>query len=109
MPWGKIKYLRSILWSLVIALTCVAFAAPALADKRVALVIGNSGYQNVPRLDNPRNDARLMADTLQGLGFQLIGNGPQLDLDKPAFDAVLQNFSKAVVGSDVALFYYAGH
>jgi caspase domain-containing protein len=109
MPWGKIKYLRSILWSLVVALTCVAFAAPALADRRVALVIGNSTYQNVPRLDNPRNDARLMADTLQGLGFQLIGGGPQIDLDKQAFDAVLQKFGNAVQGADVALFYYAGH
>lgn len=109
MPWGKIKDLKSIVGSLVVALTCVAFAAPALADKRVALVIGNSSYQNVPRLDNPRNDARLMADTLQGLGFQLIGGGPQVDLDKQAFDAVLQKFGNAVQGADVALFYYAGH
>src|SRR5262249_47431612 len=109
MPWGKIKYLKSIVWSLVVALTCVAFSAPARADKRVALVIGNSTYQNVPRLDNPRNDARLMADTLQGLGFQLIGGAAQIDLDKQAFDAVLQKFGNSVQGADVALFYYAGH
>jgi uncharacterized caspase-like protein len=109
MPWGRFKYLTSIVRSLVVTLTCVAFAAPALADKRVALVIGNSTYQNVARLDNPRNDARLMADTLQGLGFQLIGGAAQVDLDKPAFDAVLQKFGNAVQGADVALFYYAGH
>ena len=53
------------------------FASPAFADKRVALVVGNSAYQNVARLDNPRNDAKLMADTLKGLGFILVGNGAQ--------------------------------
>jgi xanthine/uracil/vitamin C permease (AzgA family) len=37
------------------------FAVPAAAEKRVALVIGNSAYQNVTRLDNPRSDAALMA------------------------------------------------
>lgn len=44
-----------------IALMLVAaiWQSPALADKRVALVIGNSGYQNVSRLDNPKNDAAL--------------------------------------------------
>ena len=42
----------------------LALAAPAAAEKRVALVIGNSAYQNVTRLDNPRNDAALMAETL---------------------------------------------
>ncbi|MGH6779619.1 MAG: caspase family protein [Bradyrhizobium sp.] len=84
-------------------------AGPARAEKRVALVIGNSGYQYVGHLDNPSNDARLMATTLKSLGFRLIGNGPQIDLDKAAFDGALQKFGNAVVGADVALFYYAGH
>ena len=87
----------------------VALAAPAAADKRVALVIGNSAYQNVTRLDNPRNDAALMAETLSGLGFTLIGGRAQLDLDKPAMDIAVQNFGRQVQGADVALFYYAGH
>jgi uncharacterized caspase-like protein len=72
-------------------------------------VIGNSAYQNVSQLDNPRNDAKLMADTLRGLGFTLVGNGAQVDLDKAAFDDVLQKFGNQLVGADVALFYYAGH
>ena len=84
-------------------------ASPALAERRVALVIGNSAYRNVSPLDNPRSDARLMADTLRGLGFTLVGNGAQVDLDKPAFDDVLQKFGNQLVGADVALFYYAGH
>ena len=90
-------------------LLALVFAAPALAEKRVALVIGNSAYQNVARLDNPRNDATLMAETLAGLGFTLIGGRAQLDLDKPAMDIAVQNFGRQVQGADVALFYYAGH
>jgi len=109
MQWAKLAPSRLKYFSLLIILTVVSIAEPALADKRVALVIGNSAYQNVTPLDNPRNDARLMAETLRDLGFSLIGNGPQVDLDKPGFDTALQKFGNAVVGADVALFYYAGH
>ena len=91
----------------ILGVACLS--APAFADKRIALVIGNSAYQNVARLDNPKNDAKLMAETLRGLGFTLIGNGAQVDLDKAAFDNVLQKFGNQLVGADVALFYYAGH
>ncbi len=77
--------------------------------KRVALVVGNGGYRNVDRLANPANDARLIASTLQAAGFTLVGGGPQLDLDKPHFDRVVQQFGAAVQGADVALFYYSGH
>jgi hypothetical protein len=99
------------LWafSLLGILLLLALPTPALAEKRVALVIGNSAYQNVTRLDNPRNDATLMAETLAGLGFTLIGGRAQLDLDKPAMDTAVQNFGRQVQGADVALFYYAGH
>jgi uncharacterized caspase-like protein len=95
--------------ALVAILAIIGVTAPAAADKRVALVIGNSAYQNVARLDNPRNDAVLMADTLGSLGFIMIGNGAQLDLDKPAMDLAVQNFGRQIQGADVALFYYAGH
>jgi Caspase domain/VHL beta domain len=79
-------------------------------EKRVALVVGMSGYQYIPALDNPRNDARLMAETLRGLGFELVGGAAQLDLDKPGFDKAVQDFGQMLAsGADVALFYYAGH
>jgi TPR repeat protein len=84
-------------------------ASPASAEKRVALVIGNSAYRNVSRLDNPSNDARLMADTLRKLGFTLVGGGAQIDLTKPQFETALQNFGDQAQGADVDLFYYAGH
>lgn len=97
-------------WKLLSALLFAAcFALPAAAEKRVALVIGNSAYQSVPRLENPGNDARLVAETLQRLGFTLVGGGAQVDLDKAAFDSAVQRFGSQLIGADVALFYYAGH
>ena len=103
----KLGKFALLLWAA--GLFALLSAAPAAAEKRVALVIGNSAYQNVPPLDNPVKDARLMADTLSGLGFILVGGGAQLDLDKPALDRVVQSFGREVMGADVALFYYAGH
>ncbi len=81
----------------------------ALAETRVALVVGNSAYRYVPSLTNPANDAKLMADTLAALGFNLVGGGVQLDLDKAGFDRAVQSFGQRLQGADVGLFYYAGH
>src|SRR6516164_2942460 len=102
MPWVNFNVLKLAFLFVVFGLSGLIFAEPEFAERRIALVIGNSAYRNVTPLDNPRNDARLMATTLQGLGFQLVGNGPQIDLDKAAFDAVLSNFGDAVLGADVA-------
>jgi hypothetical protein len=95
--------------TLAIALLSLLLIDPAIAERRIALVVGNSAYQNITRLDNPRNDATLMAETLAGLGFTLIGGRAQLDLDKAALDTDVQNFGRQIQGADVALFYYAGH
>jgi uncharacterized caspase-like protein len=95
----------AILGTIILALA----GTTALAEKRVALVIGNSAYKNVAPLDNPKNDAKLMASSLRELGFTLVGGSPQIDLDKPGFDDLLQKFGNELVGADVALFYYAGH
>jgi Caspase domain len=101
--WTRKCWLPATLWGLI------ALASPAAAEKRVALVIGNSAYQNITRLDNPSHDAELMGETLASLGFVLIGGHAQLDLDKSALDSSVQNFARQVEGADVALFYYAGH
>jgi TPR repeat protein len=92
-----------------IQLVAALAASPAWAEKRVALVIGNSAYRNVPRLDNPTNDAKLMAETLRNLGFTLVGGGAQVDLSKAQFESALQSFGDQAQGADVDLFYYAGH
>jgi hypothetical protein len=94
---------------LVLALGVALVGGPAKADKRIALIVGNSGYQNIPQLANPRNDASLMAETLRGVGFTLVGGRALIDLDKVSFDSAIQNFGNQLAGADVALFYYAGH
>lgn len=79
---------------------------PALAEKRVALVIGNSDYLDVPALENPRNDAEDVAAALKRLGFETTLS---LDSDRSAMQAAIDEFAGKVEGADVALFYYAGH
>jgi hypothetical protein len=96
-------------WIIAAFLLCAGMGSAAHAEKRVALVVGNSAYRTVPTLPNPDADARLMSDTLLKLGFFVVGGGAQLDLDKAGFDQALQAFGKELIGADVALFYYAGH
>jgi hypothetical protein len=103
----RLYFPTGLLPAVVVAAMCLT--TPAQADKRVALVVGNSAYKNVTPLDNPRNDARLMADTLRALGFVVVGGGAQLDLDKSQFDSAVHSFSDQIQGADVGLFYYAGH
>jgi TPR repeat protein len=78
-------------------------------ERRIALVVGNFGYDHVPRLTNSGNDATLIAATLRQLGFTLVGNAAQQNVDKAHFDRLVQDFGRAIQGADVALFYYAGH
>ena len=101
---GRWLFCAPLFW-----LLAVAFSASAFAEKRVALVVGNSAYRNVPRLDNPANDAKLLADTLSSLGFTLVGGSALFDLDKPSLDQAVQALGAELAGADVGLFYYAGH
>ena len=98
------RYCR-IIGLLLLVGTC-ALAGPALAAKRVALVIGNSAYRNTHALANPRNDATDMAAVLTELGFTVITG---LDLDKPAMDRTIRDFADKLTGADVGVFFYAGH
>ncbi|PWC54959.1 caspase family protein [Azospirillum sp. TSO22-1] len=91
------------------ALACLA-AGPALAEgKRVALVLGIGAYRNAAPLANPTNDARAIADALNAAGFELIGGGPQVDLDRAGIEKAIRAFGTKLVGADVGLFFYAGH
>jgi hypothetical protein len=101
--------IRGSIIALLGLIAAALIAAPARADMRVALVIGNSAYRSVPPLTNPQNDAKLMADTLRGIGFTLVGGGALVNLDKAQFDSAVQKFSELIQGADVGLFYYAGH
>ena len=89
-----------------IAAALLAFAAPAQAEKRVALVIGNNDYKNVPKLQKAVNDARTMGDTLKQLGFTVMVAENQ---NRQAFSQTLLAFDKLVEPGDTAFFFYAGH
>ena len=80
---------------------------PAWAGKRVALIIGNSVYQNVPPLANPINDGAIMAATLKGAGFDVVDS--RHDLSAVEARRALRDFSDAARDADIAVVYYAGH
>lgn len=80
---------------------------PALADKRVALVLGNSAYQNVAPLTNPVNDSSKMAATLKQAGFDVVD--ARRDLPAAETRRALRDFADAARDADIAVVYYAGH
>ena len=80
---------------------------PALADKRVALVIGMSKYQQVPRLANPARDADVVAALFKQAGFDTINN--QRDLGIVDLRRVIREFSETSRDADISVVYFAGH
>ncbi|MBR0899226.1 caspase family protein [Bradyrhizobium tropiciagri] len=80
---------------------------PAFAEKRVALVLGNSAYRNTAPLANPVNDASVMASTLKNAGFDVV----DFRKDLPAVETrrALREFADLARDADIALVYYAGH
>lgn len=78
----------------------------ALADSRVALVIGNSAYQHVTALPNPTQDSADMAAALRSIGFSVkeLANAGKNDIE-----AALSDFSEVAAGADFAIIYFAGH
>ncbi len=94
---------RALLVAIVLA-CCVS--AVAQAEKRVALVIGNSGYEHAPQLPNTKNDATDMAAALERLGFDVT---LQLDQGYQGMRIALSDFADAAIGADIATVFYAGH
>src|SRR5438874_1929936 len=80
---------------------------PAFAEKRVALVLGNSAYQNVARLPNPVNDGTVIAATLKNAGFDIVEE--RHDLPAAETRRALRDFADRARDADVAVVYYAGH
>jgi hypothetical protein len=102
MNWLSIK----IAAPMGLALALLAQAAPAHAEKRVALVIGNNDYKNVPKLQKAVNDARTMGDTLKQLGFAVMVAENQT---RQAFSQTLLQFDATIQPGDTAFFFFAGH
>jgi uncharacterized caspase-like protein len=91
----------------VLAALLLLVCQPAFADKRVAMVIGNSAYQNVAPLPNPVNDGTVMASTLKDAGFDVV----DFRRDLPAAETrrALRDFADRARDADIAVVYYAGH
>ena len=81
--------------------------SPALSERRVALVIGNSAYQAVPTLANPANDAKAVAGALRTVGFSEVRE--LHDTDLATFAKALKDFGDLAAAADWAVIYYAGH
>lgn len=106
-PWGSraLRLRTAGLLALVLAASLIGQAS-ALAEKRVALVIGNGSYQGLPVLKNPLNDANDMAAALKARDFEVISGS---DLGLAGMRDLVARFARAARTADVALVYYAGH
>jgi uncharacterized caspase-like protein len=100
---GPPKLFRLILAAALLLAVC----RPALAEKRVALVVGNSAYQNVATLPNPVNDGAVMAATLKDAGFDVVDS--RHDLSAIEMRRALRDFADRARDADIAVVYYAGH
>jgi hypothetical protein len=90
------------------ALLAICLASPsALAGKRVALVIGNSNYQNVVALTNPANDAAAIAEMFRKAAFDVVDS--RRDLKSQEMRRALRDFGDKARGADIAVIYFAGH
>jgi uncharacterized caspase-like protein len=87
--------------------TLLLVCQPAFAEKRVALVLGNSAYQNVAKLPNPVNDGAVIAATLKNAGFDVVDS--RHDLPAAETRRALRDFADRARDADIALVYYAGH
>lgn len=93
-----IAFILAVLW---------ACTTTALADKRVALLIGNSDYNSVTPLANPKNDASVLAERFRAIGFDKVTL--RLNLDAQKMRQTLGQFASDAAGADIAVIYYAGH
>src|SRR2546423_501674 len=93
-------------WALAAAASLLV-SGPAFAEKRVALVLGNSNYQNVAPLANPVNDSARIASTLKDAGFDVVDS--RRDLPAAETRRALRDFADRARDADIAVVYYAGH
>jgi uncharacterized caspase-like protein/peptidoglycan hydrolase-like protein with peptidoglycan-binding domain len=82
-------------------------AGPALAEKRVALIIGNGAYQSVAKLSNPLKDANAIKTLFEKAGFDWVRM--RQDVGNLEFKRALREFMDAAQDADIAVVYYAGH
>ena len=106
MSYSWIQIRRVLLLPLVAMLALLMSYAPTLAQKRLALVVGNDNYENVTKLRKAANDARGIGETLSNLGFEVttVTNSTRREMNR-----TLQTFKNSIGEGDIALFFFAGH
>src|SRR5258707_2069741 len=95
------------LYRFFLAAALLLMCQPAWAEKRVALVIGNSAYRNVAQLQNPVSDGAVIAATLKDAGFDVVDS--RHDLPAAETRHALRDFADRARDADIAVVYYAGH
>jgi uncharacterized caspase-like protein len=91
----------------LIAAVVIGMSADAWAERRVALVVGNSNYKvGGVSLATPRNDAQDISAVLATLGFEVVTTN---DVTKRDMDLALTRLARQAINADAALFFYAGH
>src|SRR5262245_40601 len=100
------RCLTIALHCLLLCVFCLIRSDHASATERVALVIGNSSYERLPRLGNPANDASDLSQSLRRLGFSVT---VVTDATFEKFRVALREFSQAAANAELAVLYYAGH
>ncbi|WP_262049050.1 caspase family protein [Bradyrhizobium sp. Bra78] len=98
--------MRALGWFFLILLLSLTIG-PTHAERRVALVIGNSAYKSVPKLANPVNDAALVGGMFKKAGFDFVEI--RTDLNIAETRKTLREFGLRSRDADIAVVYYAGH
>ncbi len=99
-------FLRSALFIFVAIAAAWLPAGTALAEKRIALVIGNAAYKHFGTLANPVQDVAGVAETLRAADFEVI---EAVDQSHPELERTVRGFLGRLDGADVSLIYYSGH
>lgn len=98
--------MRRFLKQLILLPVLFLFANTAMAEARVALVIGNNAYQHVPRLEKAVSDARAVGDMLQKIGFKTT---VLLEANQRSMNSAVNRFVEDAGGGGIGVVFFAGH
>jgi hypothetical protein len=97
---------KGLLFALMV-FVAASFASVAQAERRVALIIGNSAYRNASPLPNTINDANAIAALFRSVGFEVVSSRNELGVLE--FKRAVRDFLITAETADIAVVYYAGH
>lgn len=98
--------INRVLTCLATTLLVFSMAGAVAAERRVALVIGNNDYQNVPKLEKAVNDAKAVSQALNKIGFEVmyLPNAGQKKMNQ-----AVNEFAQRIAGGGIGVFFFAGH